>query len=108
MKKIALSLLTIALVIIIILVALPIPLPVLLKYYSSNRHAEVTLSSCKKGDEKIYMVVQNVFMSSTYFYYTSEGKKIGSHTEDDAFSPNDPVPPVKLSEYTCTELRKRE
>jgi hypothetical protein len=65
------------------------------------------LSRCEKGGSTVYTVGGSGGFSGVTYYYDSQGKQIGpAFYWDDMVSPDEPKPPVDVSDYNCTTLNE--
>ena len=88
-----------------------IPPSVLEKYQALQKSAYesslgVTIRSCKREGRIVYVVSGSGGFTGENFYYDDMGQAMGSYHWDDVIEPNEPLPPVDLSKYECTVLKK--
>ena len=97
-----------------IIITPDIPSAVLAKYEELEPQYRgslgTSISSCTKATENIYLVSGSGGFSGVTFYYTEQGRELGSSYFEDAIDPNNPPPkpPINLQEYTCTIIQESE
>ncbi|MDO8554143.1 MAG: hypothetical protein Q7S22_05025 [Candidatus Micrarchaeota archaeon] len=92
-----------------------VPKTVLDKYenlvnrYSTKYYLGTELSACTNGNEtnkQIYYIRAGEKSNGETHYYGEDGSYVGNYTWIDEITPNDPKPPIDITNYDCKLIKK--